>query len=145
MTDYNLPSELEQAIFTLLYQQAASVGWTYLTDQERTRFYQEWTNDSSIGGRLLDFMGKSENVRPWLKDVPMKEYARALQGVGKYAQYVANPATSLHMLVAKAIGSQWIVVENTQKVKPLRVVLHQVDDEEDERHFAWGPPEISST
>lgn len=139
MTKYAIPSDLEEEVVRLLYKRAADVNWTYLTDAERTRLYQEWTSDLEVGGRLLPFIGKTENIRPWLKDRPMKEYTRATYGVGKWASYVVTPSTPADTLVARALGPGWVVDLETLDIKPLRVTIRHVDDEEREQRFAWAP------
>jgi hypothetical protein len=139
MSAYSLPRDLEEDVVRLMYQRAEEVNWPYLTDSERTEFYRLWTEDPAVGGRLLPFMGKPENVRPWMKDVPMKEYARAANGVGKYAPLVARPAAPVDVLVHKALGSGWTADPASLRIKPLRVTIHRDDDEEEERHFVWGP------
>jgi hypothetical protein len=138
MTSYSLPPDLEAEVVSSLYQQAAELNWTYLTDQDRTKHYQRWTEDPAIGGRLVLFIGKPENVRPWIKDGPMKEYTRATYGVGKYARYVTKPPTAVSTLVAKALGNGWAPDLATLDIKPLSVVIHRTDEEGDKR-FAWGP------
>ncbi|MEU5356047.1 hypothetical protein CWI85_34970 [Streptomyces albidoflavus] len=139
MTKYAIPSDLEEEVVRLLYRRAADLNWTYLTDTERTRHYQTWTSDPEVGGRLLPFIGKPENVRPWLKDRPMKEYIRATYGVGKWAPLVVKPATPVSALVDRALGSGWNVDIETLDIKPLCVTIRHEDDEEMERRFAWGP------
>jgi hypothetical protein len=139
MSAYSLPRDLEDDVVRLMYQRAEEVNWPYLTDNDRTEFYRLWTEDPAIGGRLLPFMGKPENVRPWMKDVPMKEYARAANGVGKYAPLVTKSAAPVDVLVRKALGPGWTADPATLKIKPLRVTIHRDDDEEDERRFVWGP------
>ncbi|MGW2161636.1 hypothetical protein [Nonomuraea sp. NPDC001699] len=139
MTAYSLPTDLEEDIVRLLYGEAADVNWTFLPDAERTRLYQQWTADPRIGGRLLPFVGTPENVRPWIKDGPMKEYTRATYGVGKYAPLVAKPTTSVEVLVEKAIGAGWLVDLESLDIKPLKVVIRRRDDEEIEQRFTWGP------
>ncbi|MYS81400.1 hypothetical protein [Embleya scabrispora] len=139
MTTYSLPRDLEEQVVRLLYQRAAELNWAYLPDYERTRQYRSWTADPAIGGRLLAFIGKPEDVRPWIKDGPMKEYARATYGVGKYAPLVAKPATPVGILVSRALDSGWIADLTTLDIKPLKVTIRREDDEEKEQRFAWGP------
>src|ERR1700733_2055700 len=117
MTSYSLPPALEADVVGSLYRQAAELKWTYLTAQDRTRHYQRWTEDPTIGGRLVLFTGKPENVRPWIKDGPMKEYTRATYGVGKYAQYVTQPPTPVGTLVARALGDGWTADLTTLDIK----------------------------
>lgn len=139
MTGYALSDNVEANVVRLLYQQAAELNWTHLKDEDRTKHYQRWTEDPAIGGRLMLFVGRPENVRPWIKDGPMKEYVRATYGVGKYAQYVTQPAVPIDALVSKALGAGWIVDPDTLRIKPLSVVIRRQDDEEHESRFAWGP------
>ena len=139
MTAYSLPTDVEKDVVRRLYEQAAERNWTYLQDAERTKLYQQWTNDPKIGGRLLPFVGNPENVRPWIKDGPMKEFTRATYGVGKYAPLVSKPASSVETLVQKAIGGGWSADLSTLEIKPLRVVLRREDNEEVEQRFTWGP------
>ncbi|MFE5621683.1 hypothetical protein ACFQ8S_06435 [Streptomyces virginiae] len=139
MTTYSLPRDLEEQVVRLLYQRAAELNWTYLPDAERTKQYQLWTADPAIGGKLLGFIAKPENVRPWIKDGPMKEYARATYGVGKYAPFVTKPATPVDTLVVKALGPGWVVDLATLDIKPLKVTIRREDNEDEERRFVWGP------
>lgn len=139
MSSYSLPTDLEEEVVRLLYKRAAEVNWTYLPDNERTKLYRAWTADPQVGGRLLPFIGKPEDVRPWIKDGPMKEYTRATYGVGKYAPHVTKPATPVSALVDKALGPGWTVDIQTLDIKPLRVIICRPDDEEAEQRFAWAP------
>ena len=43
--------------------------------------YDRWLDDPAIGGYLTRFLSR-ERARVWLKDVPMKEYSRARNGIG---------------------------------------------------------------
>lgn len=138
MSTYSLPADLEEDIVRVLYEQAAEVNWTYLSDAERTKLYRQWTADPQIGGRLLPFVGVPENVRPWIKDGPMKEYTRATYGVGKYGPLVAKLPTSVETLVEKALGAGWSVDMESLDIKPLKVVIRR-EDEEVEQRFTWGP------
>ncbi|WP_424211998.1 hypothetical protein ACN20G_07795 [Streptomyces sp. BI20] len=139
MSTYALPPDLEEEIVRRLYGRAAELRWTYLPDSERTKRYQMWTADPEIGGKLIPFIGKPENVRPWIKDGPMKEYVRATYGVGKWASCVIEPATPVETLVTRALGPGWHVDLETLEIKPLRVTIRRDDDEEVEQRFAWAP------
>ncbi|KUN80359.1 hypothetical protein AQJ66_26860 [Streptomyces bungoensis] len=139
MTAYDLPADLEATVVGLLYQRAAELDWLHLTDIERTNYYASWTEDPQIGGKLLLFIKKPDAVRVWMKNGPMKEYSRALNGVGKYAQFVDQRRTDVQTLITKALGPEWLVVPDTQKIKPLRLTVRRNDNEDDERRFCWGP------
>ncbi|MFD4546309.1 hypothetical protein [Streptomyces sp. NPDC058466] len=138
MSDYNIPPDVEAAVVTQLYAQAAELDWTHLNSTDRTRWYQSWTKDPEIGGRLIGFVGGTENIRPWLKDCPMKEYERARRGEGKYSAFITRHAATLEEVVAKTMGADWEIVEGTRAVKPLRVRIRRTGSEDDERHFVLG-------
>lgn len=136
---YDIPGPLEEEIVRLLYKHAEEINWIYLPDSERTSQYNRWVDDAGIGGRLILHLKKAENVRVWIKDGPMKEYARAIYGVGKYAPSVSNPASGVTGLLAKALGAAWEPDMSTRKIKPLRVLARSANSEEEEVWFTWGP------
>ncbi|MFE1166179.1 hypothetical protein [Nocardiopsis sp. NPDC058789] len=138
MTDYKIPAAVEEDVVTRIYAQADEARWQHLQDADRTRLYREWTEDSEIGGRLLGFVGQRSNIRPWLKDCPMKEYERARRGEGKYAKYVSRPAATLEEMVKTVVGAEWQVVPGTSRQKPMRARIREVGSEDEERHFVVG-------
>jgi hypothetical protein len=123
-----------------MYERAAELGWPSLSDAERTNQYRYWTDDQQIGGKLLLYLGRPEAVRVWMKDGPMKEYARAVNGIGKYADLVDEDIVRLPELLSRALGPGWIEIPNTKKIKPLRVTVRRHNDEDEEKRFCWGPP-----
>lgn len=128
-------AELEAKIVKKMFAEAEAAGWITLTDNQRSQLYARWMTDPEVGGRLTEFMS-SDRARVWIKDGPMKEYARARYGVGKYAEHVENPAAGVDLLVKRTLGSEWEVVPDSHKIKPLRVLIR---NGEDERHFTWAP------
>ncbi|WP_424183510.1 hypothetical protein ACOBQX_16075 [Actinokineospora sp. G85] len=138
--NYDLPPEFEEAVVRRIYRRAAELDWPRLSDAERTVQYQYWIDDPEIGGKLLLFIKKPEAVRVWMKDTPMKEYARAVNGVGKFAKYVDTVKFDRLALIAKVLGPGWTEVPDSQKVKPLRITVRSDEDEENERRLCWGPP-----
>lgn len=139
MTDYKIPTEVEAAVLTRVFAQAAEEDWTNLRDADRTRLYQRWTDDPEIGVRLVGFLGMAANVRPWLKDGPMKEYQRARRGEGRYAQYVTRRAATLEEIITKTLGADWEIVPRSKRLKPMRARVRRVGSEDDELHFVAGP------
>ncbi|GES31002.1 hypothetical protein AB0G60_09325 [Streptomyces angustmyceticus] len=131
-----IPREIEMEIVRRLYEEAADKGWTYLTDRERTEIYNRWVRSHEIGERLALYLKDSEGVRYWLKDCPMKEYSRAVYGIGKYAKVVSNPRAGVDTLVKQTMGSEWVADLGTRRIKPLRVTLR---NGEEDTHFTWGP------
>ncbi|MFE2326641.1 hypothetical protein ACFXD5_22365 [Streptomyces sp. NPDC059385] len=138
MTDYKIPTAVEAAVVTRLYEHAGRKRWTHLQDADRTRLYQEWTDDPDIGGRLIDFLGQSANVRPWIKDGPMKEYERSRRGLGKYAQYVQQQAATLEEIIERSLGGEWEILPGSKKLKPIRATVRRVGQEIEELHFVTG-------
>ncbi|WP_196054795.1 hypothetical protein [Nocardia aurantiaca] len=140
MSRHPIPADTEMDVVRLIYAEGGEEARTGLTDAARTELYQKWTGDARIGGRLLPFLGTDDNIRVWIKNGPMKELSRALNGVGKYKDLVQNPASDVDVLVAKALrDGSWLVNSDSLKVKPLRVLIHQAHDEEHERWFTWAP------
>ena len=93
-----------------------------------------WIADSEIGQRLAEFM-TPERARVWIKDGPVKEYPRALAGVGKYAP-LANGSDNVADIVRRALGAGWTSDTATLRVKPLRVEAHR---DGDTVVLTWGP------
>ncbi|MEU9268659.1 hypothetical protein AB0E04_24860 [Streptomyces sp. NPDC048251] len=141
MSNFNIPPAVEEAVVTRIYRQADELRWAHLQDEDRTRLYQKWTEDPEIGGRLVDFVGQMANIRPWLKDCPMKEYARARRGIGKYSKYVSKPAATLEEIIARTLGPEWEVVPGTIQQKPMRALVRESGTEDVERNFATGSVE----
>lgn len=133
--NYNLPEDVVNGVVSTLYTEAGTVDWVYLTDRDRTILYNKWVHAPEIGGRLQSFM-PPEKVRVWLKDRPMKEYARAVYGVGEFASLVPNPGISLGELVHKALGKEWEADPETLEVKPLRVIAVKGDEQS---RISWAP------
>jgi hypothetical protein len=55
-----------------------------------------------------------------MKDGPMKEYSRAVLGVGPNARYVEHPRCTPESVVAATLGADWTVVSDSIEVKPAR-------------------------
>jgi hypothetical protein len=55
---------------------AADLSWAVLNDSERSRYYEKWTRDPTIGGQLAHFMDPRK-VRVYIKDSLIKPYERA--------------------------------------------------------------------
>lgn len=130
-----IPDKIELEVVTHLFADAERLKWTYMNVLERSRQYKEWLQDPRVGGTLGRFMA-SEEVRVWIKDGPMKEFARAVHGQGKYAHLIAGRAPTPDSIVRKALGDEWQVLAGSQRIKPLRVTAYRG---EDEVTFAWGP------
>lgn len=130
-----LPDEIEKRVVTRLFHDAHDLDWAHLSVTARSAQYAKWVQDADVGGLLARFM-TLEQARVWIKDGPMKEWARAVSGIGKYAPLVSRPSATAAQLVKRALGADWSLRDDTQRIKPLRV--NAVRGEE-EVTFTWGP------
>lgn len=118
-----------------LYSDAQEIDWEHLTHAEHTEWYTRWLADQSVGGVLTTWMSPEE-ARVWLKDGPMKEYARALAGEGTFAKYIEDHPRGPARIVEKALGNGWTVVWTTVRVKPLQ--CRATNGQQTVKVF-WGP------
>lgn len=133
-----LEGAFRRAIIAEIYRQAGDLDWDGLTDKERSTAYDRWLDDSSIGGELTRFMSR-ERARVWLKDVPMKEYARARSGIGSFADLVTVRLPGPGQIARQVLGADWDAVDGTIQEKPNRCV---VSDGQGRRLMIWGPPRV---
>jgi hypothetical protein len=127
------PGQLTEVIRTL-YATAERLGWEHLPPQERSTQYARWVADPAVGGVLTRYM-TSEQTRSWIKDGPMKEFARARRGTGRYAQYGQPSGTGPPNLVQAALGEGWTVVDGSLGDKPSHCRARR-DDET--AYVTWG-------
>ena len=132
--DKLLPRAQLDSVIKALYASADNSYWSQLGPQDRSEQYDQWVEDPEIGGVLTRYM-TPEAARSWLKDGPMKEYARSLRGEGRYAQFGRQGGTSVEEIVHYALGSHYEVVEGTRRVKPSRCAA---DDGNGEQLVVWG-------
>src|SRR5689334_15467206 len=97
-----LPDEIERRIVSQLFQDADQMDWAHLSATARSAQYAKWVQDPEVGGRLTQFI-TPEQARVWIKDGPMKEWARAVSGIGKYAPLVPQPGATPTQLVNMAL------------------------------------------
>jgi hypothetical protein len=130
-----IPRELEMTLVKRLYADADKLGWVSMTPQKHTTQYDKWIEDPQIGGKLTEYLSASA-ARVWIKDGPMKEWSRAISGVGKYAGLIEGARDIQQRVVRKALGDGWEPAPDTQRVKPLRVTAR---NGEDEAVVTWAP------
>ncbi len=118
-----------------LYVDAAKLDWEHLSGSDKTTQYAAWLEDREVGGVLGQWMSPEE-ARVWIKDGPMKEYARALAGVGAFAEYLDDHPRGPRVLVAATLGDGWHVVSGSEGVKPLH--CDAVNGDSTVR-LIWGP------
>lgn len=131
----DVPDSLRRDVIGEVYGRADSLDWDTLSHPERSSWYDRWVDDAKIGGVLTRFVSR-ERARVWLKDVPMKHYARARAGVGPYADLVRRRLPGPDRVAAQVFGTDWEIVEGTIRDKPNRCL---VADGHDERLMIWGP------
>jgi hypothetical protein len=71
-----MPEDIRDQIRDQLWATAEEIGWSYLPDAERARYYETWTKDPAIGGKLGHFMDPRK-VRVYIKDSLLKPYERS--------------------------------------------------------------------
>src|ERR1700752_5341210 len=70
-----IPDGVRNRIRDLLWAQADELGWSQLTDLERSKCYERWTREPRIGGALAHYMDPRK-VRVYIKDSLLKPYER---------------------------------------------------------------------
>src|SRR4051812_10617052 len=100
-----VPRNQVESVVKALYAAADRLDWEHMTTNARTAQYDEWVTVPEIGGVLTGYMS-SENARSWIKDGPMKEYARAQLGAGRYAQFGSTKGPTAGQLVTHALGEE---------------------------------------
>jgi hypothetical protein len=111
------------------------MDWENLSVAEKTKQYANWLEDDEVGGELLRFKPSEPEVRVWMKDGPMKEYSRAILGVGRNARYVDHPRCTPESVVRATLGARWRVVQGSVEVKPARC---WASGPEGKRAVIWG-------
>lgn len=131
-----LPSRIEQDVVRCLYQDAQRLDWIHLSMSERRRQYAAWLEAPEVGGVLIQFLSR-EGARVWIKDGPMKEFARATAGVGRFASFVDQTGRGPAEMTKLALGAEWVVVDGSVGIKPLHCLAER---EAEQRFLCWGPP-----
>lgn len=131
-----MPKKIEMEIVSLLYADARELDWEHLTDTEKNINYNRWAEDPRFTDRLSLWIKTPLERRVWIKDGPMKEYARARNGVGKYAAVLDGPSAEVSDHVRMALGAGWRIDPSTLQIKPLRVLARRANETV---RFAWAP------
>lgn len=136
MPEMPVPQKIRESVLRELYRQADSLGWEDVQLRQKTNYYRQWVEHPLIGGQLADYY-TAEGMRVWLKDGPLKEYARALENFGPFAKYANKQLSSPSEFVAEVLGDSWTVVPGTIKEKPMHCMI---TDGHDHRYVCWGRP-----
>lgn len=71
-----VPEQIRNDLRDKLWGLADELGWSALSDADRSRIYEQWTRDLTIGGQIAHFMDPRK-VRVYIKDSLVKPYERA--------------------------------------------------------------------
>ncbi|MGH2716608.1 MAG: hypothetical protein ACRDM7_22525 [Thermoleophilaceae bacterium] len=129
-----LPAELRDAVWRHLYEHADRIDWENLSAQDKSQQYDRWLDDPEIGGVLARFMNRDRS-RVYIKDSPMKEYARALAGEGPGAKFTTNRQASPEAIVRAALGGDWAVARGSVGIKPMHCWARNGDQG---RYVCWA-------
>ena len=70
-----IPEEIRDDIRAKLWAEADELGWSTISDVDRSSHYEKWTRSADIGVRLGHFMDPRK-VRVYIKDSLLKPYER---------------------------------------------------------------------
>jgi hypothetical protein len=71
----SIPEEIRDDIRAKLWAEADEIGWSNISDSDRSKHYEKWTRAPAIGIRLGHFMDPRK-VRVYIKDSLLKPYER---------------------------------------------------------------------
>jgi hypothetical protein len=130
----SVPEKARDEVVRELYRQVDMLNWEELRPQLKTAYYTRWVEHDGIGGVLADYM-TAEGMRVWLKDGPLKEYARAVERFGPYARYVMKYLTPPSDFIPALLGAEWRVRPRSIGEKPMHC---RATNGLDERYVCWG-------
>jgi hypothetical protein len=130
-----VPAHIEERVVAKLYADAHALRWHLLSPNARTKQYGRWLEDPEVGGLLLRFLS-AEEARLWIKDGPMKEYARAVAGIGRWSKHLPSTRNSADAVVRAVCGEGWHPLEGSQGIKPLH--CDATDGNEGLVRVYWG-------
>ncbi|MBH0775942.1 hypothetical protein [Nocardia bovistercoris] len=136
MPEISVPSEVRDAVLRELYRQVGMLDWEELPSRDKTKYYTQWVEDPLIGGELADYY-TAEGMRVWIKDGPLKEYARALENVGPFAGYATRRLSPPSEFIREVLGDSWTTVPGSLGEKPMHC---RVESSATRRYICWGRP-----
>jgi hypothetical protein len=71
----SVPENMRETIKLKLWKIADEIRWRGLSVIEKSKYYERWTRDSSIGGMLAHYMDHRQ-VRMYIKDSIMRRYSQ---------------------------------------------------------------------
>lgn len=70
-----MPDEVRDRIRALLWARATGLGWSEMSDSDKSRHYEQWTREPAVGGMLGHYIDPRK-VRVYIKDSLLKPYER---------------------------------------------------------------------
>lgn len=132
-----VPDLIRAEVIAELYHQAAELDWELLPSGTKKLQYRKWVEDPRVGGRLREFWD-DHRIGTWIKDTPMKEYARSQEGFGPMATYAATRyVPGPKSLVLAALGEEWQIKPGSLDEKPMHCLAMSRTTE---RYVCWGKP-----
>jgi len=136
MPEIPVPREVRDAVIRELYRQVGSLNWDEISAREKTKHYTQWVEDPAVGGELADYY-TAEGMRVWLKDVPLKEYARAIENFGSFAKYTTQRLSPPSEFIPQVLGEAWRIVPGSIGEKPMHCLAANGTKQ---RYVCWGKP-----
>ena len=131
-----LPDEARERALALAYEEFDKHRWEQAPPGERGAVFEALTADPAFSDLLRPYLSTAQ-MRVWIKDSAAKEYPRALEGVGRTAQFTKRRYPGPEAIARSALGDGWTVVGGSVKTKPMRCDLVGVDGER--KLLLWGP------
>ena len=132
-----LPEAIRAEVVKELYRQAADLDWELLPLTQKKLQYRKWVEDPRVGARLRPFLD-DHRIGTWIKDTPMKEYARAQEGFGHLAAFASSRYTpGPEALIQIALGADWKIRQGSLDEKPMHCLA---ESGVAQRYVCWGPP-----
>lgn len=133
-TTPNIPTSVRDEVVKLLYADADSLDWERVPAQTKTAQYNQWVQDARIGGLLARFI---PNPYLWIKEVPLKEYARALENMGRFNEFTTMHYAPPSDFISPTFGGGWVYVPDSLADKPPHCLATHRSVR---RYICWGPP-----
>ncbi|WP_020519357.1 hypothetical protein [Catelliglobosispora koreensis] len=131
-----VPLSVRDEVVKLLYADADRLEWERLPDHRKAEQYQRWADDTNIGRRLGDY---TSDVHGWIKEIPLKEYSRALEGLGRFAKFTARGYTPAEEFLPRLLGGSWSIVAGSVGDRPTHCMATNGSGL---RYVCWGKPKF---
>jgi hypothetical protein len=121
-----------------------SMRWDDMATRDRTKQYDRWVERSDVGEIIGRFNG---DPRHWIKDGPVKEWARAKIGLKPYGHLVGGDGhdpekerTTHAQKIVRQVLPGWGVDPDSISEKPMRLtaVPPEADHDETPHVVAWA-------